>query len=91
MTKKKEKDGGNLQHKEAFMRMNFLHQAAALLSASAGGAGQASQADAMLNLGTHYANTMKTVGKKLVIRSWAPITRGTWTVPTGLPFAEILP
>lgn len=89
MGKKKDKESPlNVPHRDAYLRMNFLYQAATLITAmSAPGPtpttdttttedsekkrkDEEKKTDSLQSLGAYYAKTMKTVGKKLVIRTW---------------------
>ncbi|PKC60239.1 Rpr2-domain-containing protein [Rhizophagus irregularis] len=57
MGKKKEKNSEPrlIQHREIYQRMNFLYQAATLMTT-------------ITSLGRFYINTMKTIGTKQVLR-----------------------
>nr|CAG8678068.1 4417_t:CDS:2 [Entrophospora candida] len=76
MGKKKGGGGGEpssrqIQHRELYQRMNFLYQAATLMTATSTSNNSSivsNDNNKLASVGRFYINTMKTIGKKQVIR-----------------------
>eukprot|EP00117_Sycon_ciliatum_P041597 scpid99699/ scgid30396/ Ribonuclease P protein subunit p21; Ribonucleoprotein V len=66
----KNKSKGSLPHREAYLRMNFLHQASNFMTS------ECSQVPEARELSRHYNSVMKTVARRLVLRLDCSIKRG---------------